>query len=531
MSDQSISDQKVGVAPGEEIDHSPRLRLDGISKSFRHVQALQDVSIEVETGEVVGLVGENGAGKSTLLKILTGEMDQDEGTILIGGEAIQLTGPRQAASLGISIVHQEQEVITSLAGYENFFLGREKSKLGILNRSDMLEEAEETINELGIDLDLNKAVRDYSFTDRQMLEIAKSFGLSSRVDNPVILLDEPTAALEGTERDILFSLISDLRSRASFVFVSHELEEVLEICDRIYVLKDGELVEEVTSEEATYGSLQQSMVGRELSPASDRSSNELSNYYKISDQIEPQGEAVLEVDDLTYKEEVGPVSFSIDRGEIFGIIGVDGCGKERLGRLLIGDLSPTDGSISIEGEPLKPGSVAAAVDSGLGYIPKERKSEGLLLYLSVSHNTSLAIVKDMFGNLPFLDKSKEETVANNMVQQLDIKTPSTDTLTNDLSGGNQQKVVIGRWLARDTPILIVDNITRGIDVGAKEQIYQLCRDLVQDGVSIVFIGDELAEVIAMSNRIGVMRKGEIKNIYKSPKDDKPEEEKLIKDMV
>jgi ribose transport system ATP-binding protein len=175
--------------------------------------------------------------------------------------------------------------------------------------------------------------------------------------------------------------------------------------------------------------------------------------------------------------------------------------------------------------------VAAAVDSGLGYIPKERKSEGLLLYLSVSHNTSLAIVKDMFGNLPFLDKSKEETVANNMVQQLDIKTPSTDTLTNDLSGGNQQKVVIGRWLARDTPILIVDNITRGIDVGAKEQIYQLCRDLVQDGVSIVFIGDELAEVIAMSNRIGVMRKGEIKNIYKSPKDDKPEEEKLIKDMV
>lgn len=505
-------------------DSEVTLRVDDISKSFRHVVALDGVSMHIDRGEVVGLVGENGAGKSTLLNILTGVLSPDSGRITVDGSPVELTGPSDAADYGVSLVHQEQDVIPNLRGYENLFLGREKSRLGVLNRRQMSEEAQGIIDDLGISLDVDQFVKDYTFNERQMLEIAKAFHRSRKSDHPVILLDEPTAGLEEAGRELLFERINELRDQATFVFVSHELDEVLDISDRIYVLKDGELVDEVTAAEVTPDDLQRSMVGRETS----------SEYYKIAEQrpVDSLGDVVLEVDGIRHEDELGPISFSLREGEIFGVVGVEGSGKERLGRMLAGDLPPTSGAIRVAGKEVAATSVEAMVEAGIGYVPKDRKSEGLLLYQSVLKNTSLAIVQDMNGSLPLLDLDSERRVTDEAIEELNVKTPSADALVHGLSGGNQQKVVLARWLARDSPVLVVDNVTRGIDVGAKEEVYRLCRELTEKGVSIVFIGDELPEVIGMSNRIGVMHKG---RMTEEPLDassgNKPTEEDLIQRMI
>lgn len=499
-------------------------RVEGISKSFRHVQALSDVSLEINRGEVVGLVGENGAGKSTLLNIVTGVLQPDEGTLYVDGDAVEFTNPRDAADYGVSLVHQEQDVITNFRGYENLYLGREIERGGILDRDRMSEEAQAFVDDLGLDLDVDEFVSNYSFNERQMLEIAKAFHVSQKSDNPVILLDEPTAGLEEAGREILFDLVDDLRERATFVFVSHELDEVLEISDRVYVLKDGELVDETTADEATEDSLQESMVGRESTD----------EYYRVSEQRteDALGAEMLRADNLTIGEETGPLSFSVREGEIFGIVGVEGSGKERLGRALAGDLATTDGTISVDGTPVTNPSVSEMVDAGVGYIPKDRKSEGLLLYQPVRINVSLAMIRNMNGTLPLLDLDAEDEATDRVIEELNVKTPGPEALVHGLSGGNQQKIVIGRWLAQETPILVMDNVTRGIDVGAKEEVYRLCRELTDRGVSIVFIGDELPEVIGMSNRIAVMNSGQfVGEPFDASAGNKPTEEELIQEMI
>jgi ribose transport system ATP-binding protein len=510
------------ATPDDGGDHS--FRVEGISKSFRHVQALKDVSLAVDHGEVIGLVGENGAGKSTLLNILTGVLQADEGQLYVDGEAVTFTNPREAADYGVSLVHQEQDVITTMRGYENLYLGREIERFGVLEKEQMRKEAQAFVDDLGINIDVDERVRDYSFNERQMLEIAKAFHVSQKSENPVILLDEPTAGLEESGRKILFELVNDLRERATFVFVSHELDEVLQISDRIYVLKDGERVGDMPVAEATTDKLQQAMVGRETAD----------EYYRVPDQQrEAQlGETALTVDGAVHGDAVGPVSFSVREGEIFGIVGVEGSGKQRLGRLLAGDLDMTEGSVSVDGTSLQSPTVSEMVDAGVGYIPKDRKSEGLLLYQSVLVNISLAMVRDMNGGLPLLDLDAEEQATLDAIEELSIKTPGPDALVHGLSGGNQQKVVIARWLAQDTPILVMDNVTRGIDVGAKEEVYRLCRELTDQGVSIVFIGDELPEVIGMSNRIAVMAKGKfVGETFDASPGNKPTEEDLIQEMI
>ena len=512
------------AAADSAADDASSFRVEGISKSFRHVQALDDVSLEANRGEVIGLVGENGAGKSTLLNILTGVLEADDGQLYVDGEPVTFTNPREAANYGVSLVHQEQDVITTLRGYENLYLAREKERLGVLQKEEMRKNAQAFVDDLGINIDVNDHVRNYSFNERQMLEIAKAFHVSQKSDNPVILLDEPTAGLEENGRKLLFDLVNDLRDRATFVFVSHELDEVLDISDRIYVLKDGERVDMTHVEDATTDSLQQSMVGRETAD----------EYYRVPGQRrEAQlGEVAMEVDAVVHDDMIGPVSFSLREGEIFGIVGVEGSGKQRLGRLLAGDLKMIDGSITIDGADLVNPSVSDMVDAGVGYIPKDRKSEGLLLYQSVLVNTSLAMIRDMNGNMPVLDLDAEQESTASAIEELAIKTPGPNALVHGLSGGNQQKVVIARWLAQDTPILVMDNVTRGIDVGAKEEVYRLCRELTQQGVSIVFIGDELPEVIGMSNRIAVMADGQfIGEPFDASPGDKPTEEELIQEMV
>lgn len=511
------------VSPPDGSDESS-FRVEGISKSYRHVQALEDVSIELNRGEVVGLVGENGAGKSTLLNILTGVFPADEGTLYVDGAPVEFTNPREAADNGVSLVHQEQDVITNFRGYENLYLGRENEQFGVLDRTAMREEAQAFVDDLGISIDMGEFVSNYSFNERQMLEIAKAFHISRKSDNPVILLDEPTAGLEESGREILFDLIDDLRDRATFVFVSHELDEVLRVSDRIYVLKDGVLVDELQADDATQDGIQRLMVGRE---AADE-------YYRVPDQrpAENLGDVTFDVENLAYEDEIGPVSFSVREGEIFGIVGVEGSGKQRLGRLLAGDLKNTGGTITVGGTTIERASVSRMVDAGVGYIPKDRKSEGLLLYQSIRANTSLAMVRDMNGQVPLLDLDAEAKATNRAIEELNIKTPGPEALVHGLSGGNQQKVVIGRWLAQDTPILVMDNVSRGIDVGAKEEVYRLCRELTDRGVSIVFIGDELPEVIGMSNRVAVMSRGQfVGEPFDATPGAKPTEEELIEEMI
>lgn len=532
--DPDAREQEREMAPSAaEPAGEPRLRVDGLSKSFRNVDALVDVSLEIHTGEVVGLVGENGAGKSTLLKLLTGIHQPTAGRILLDGEPIQIAGPRDAAQRGIAIVKQEQDVIRNLTGYENLYLSRipDFTRAGVIDADQMREEAQTVVDDLGIDIDVSEPVKSYSFDERQLLEVAKAFSESTHTDHPVILLDEPTAGLEEEGRELLFDRINDLRDRASFVFVSHELDEVLEITDRIYVLKDGERVAHMPTEAATEQRLQRAMVGRETAE----------EYYRTTRQRSvADAETVFEVKGISMGQDIDDVSFGVRRGEIFGLVGVEGCGKAPLGRVLCGAQQPDAGTIRVDGEPIDTGSLSRMVDAGVGYIPKDRKSEGLLLYQPLDMNVSLpsigtAALRNRLPGLdrilPLIDFDAEAAMAERAVSELDIRTPGIETLVHQLSGGNQQKVVLGKWLMRDSSILVMDNLTRGIDVGAKEEVYRVCRALAEDGVSMVFIGDELPEVIGMSNRIGIMKKGRLVSTIEAPPDDKPTEEQLIREMI
>ena len=515
-------------------DSAARLQVEGLSKSFRNVDALRDVSLHIRTGEVVGLVGENGAGKSTLLKLLTGIHEPTAGRIVIDGEPVELGGPRDAARHGVAIVKQEQDVVPNLTGYENLYLGRipDYARGGIIDSDRMRKDAQRIVDDLGMSFDVSKPVKSYSFNQRQMLEVAKAFSESIHTDNPVILLDEPTAGLEEDSRDLLFKRIDELRDQASFVFVSHELDEVLAVSDRIYVLKDGELVSEESADEATESTLQQAMVGRETAD----------EYYRTDRQrrVSDDAETVVEVEGIEREGDLTDLSFALREGEIFGVVGVEGCGKSALGRVLCGADPPDAGTIHIHGERIEPGSMSDMVDAGLGYVPRDRKSEGLLLYQSLPMNISLPsigtdrVTDTLYGigsALNLIDHDKEVAMARDAVEELDIRTPGIETLVHQLSGGNQQKVVLGKWLMREADILILDNVTRGIDVAAKEEVYRVCRDLVENGVSLVFIGDELPEVIGMSNRIGVMKKGRLVDVVDAPPGGKPTEADLITEMI
>lgn len=503
------------------------LSVEEVSKRYRHVTALDSVSLDVGRGEVVGLVGENGAGKSTLLNGIVGNVVFDSGQVFVHGDRAEFDGPREAARRGISIVRQEKDILTNLTGAENLFLGREEqfSNFGLIRREEMMDTAKAVIAELNMDIDMTARASRYSFNEMQMLEIAKAFSWARQGDNdhPVVLLDEPTSGLEESGRELLFDLIEELRDRAAFVFVSHELDEVIAICDRIYVMKDGRINEETDATSATEEQLKRSMVGREAS----------ADYYRVGAQLREQelGEPVLEVCNLAREGEIDPVSFTLRRGEILGIAGVDGSGKQRLGRLLVGDIAPTGGYIKLNGCEISPDSVAEMTQAGVGYLPKDRKSEGLLLYQPVYFNTSIALISELVDLLPLTRKKDELDRANEMIEDLEIKTPSAQTAVQKLSGGNQQKVVFGRWLNKESPILVMDNPTRGIDVGAKEEIYDQCRELSEQGVSMIYIGDELPELIGLSNRIGVMKNGELTDILPAPREDKPDEEQIIDLMI
>lgn len=502
---------------------TPVLEIRGVSKSFPGVKALDDVSFAINKGEVVGLIGENGAGKSTLLKVLNGIYHPDQGSIFVDGKAITISSPRQAFDSGIAMVFQEQSVLPTLTVAENIFLGREEEFLsfGLISKKRMNAAAATELAKVHLSINPSMRCGDLSFADRQMVEIAKALSLDTRIKGHVtILLDEPTSVLEKKEADLLFSIVRDLKSRASFVFISHRIEEVLELSDRVYVLRDGKCVKELAAVDATVKDLHQLMVGRQLHH----------EYYREARQAVPSTTTVLETRNLTKSGAFFNISFALHEGEVLGIAGVIGSGREDLARCLAGHVAPDSGTVNVSGENVRFSAAFDATARGVGLVPAERKVEGLVAAFTVAENMTLAALSKFVSGfrIRFAD---ENAVAKQWIERLSIKTPSTGTMVGSLSGGNQQKVVLAKWRIAGVKVLILDHPTRGIDVGAKEDVYELIRDMTAEGLAVILLGDTLEEVIGLSNRILVMRDGEVTASFDAAPGKKPAQVELVSHMV
>ncbi len=474
------------------------LKMEKITKRFPGVLALDEVDLEVYEGEILGLVGENGAGKTTLIEILnphpapTGFFRQDEGRILLNGEEIRPKGPRDMLKLGICIIHQHFNLAPNLSIAENIFLGREPSKrLRILDKGRLRSETENWLGKVGVRLDPLTLVKDLGVAQRQMVEIAKALSLEAKL----IIMDEPTSSLAREEVERLFNIMKDLRLKGiSFLFITHRIEEVLEIADRITVLRDGRVAGSVKREEANLDQLIGMMVGRKLSL-----------FPKEKAKI---GEIVLEVRNLSSNGTVKDVSFALRRGEILGFAGLVGAGRTEMARAIFGVDPRRKGEIYLEGERIKIGSPRDAVREGMGFVPEDRQLQGLILNMAVRENLTLPCLEDISKAL-VISLSKEREIADDYIHKLSIQTPSLEQKVRGLSGGNQQKVVLAKWLALKPKVLILDEPTRGIDVGAKVEVHRLISNLAQQGIGIMMISSELPEILAMSDRILVMVGGRV----------------------
>src|SRR5580658_4746969 len=499
------------------------LAAQSISKSFGGVQALRNVNVAIGANEVVGLIGENGAGKSTLMRILSGTYSPDGGTLTLDGAPLRLRSARDAARNGIGMVFQEQSLLLNLSVAENIYLGQEAefTRFGVVNWRAMRKAALRQLGKIGVDIDVAARTADLSFAARQMVELAKALTLEDSTNCPLtILLDEPTSVLARADIDILFARVRSLKARASFVFVSHRLEEVLDVSDRVYVMKDGEVVGEYRADKVTAPQLHEIMVGRGLH----------SGYYKEAQQAPPRSSVLLEARGLGVSGAFRDVDFTIREGEVVGIAGVVGSGREELTRSLGGFLPQTSGVLKIGGDRVRLTSPEQAVKLGVGTVPRERRTEGLVMFLSIAANITLANLGAVMSR-GVIDHRRERTIATQWLQRLRIKAPNADVACRKLSGGNQQKVVLARWMTAGSRILILDHPTRGLDVGAKEEVYELIRDLSAQGVAILLLSDTLEETIGLSHRVLTMRDGEITARFEAAAGSKPEQVDLLRAMV
>lgn len=505
----------------ETANRQAILKMDGIYKRFYSVQALKGVSLELFPGEILALIGENGAGKSTLMRVLMGIEKKDAGAIYLNGEEINPTMPVEAEHYGIGMVFQEQALFPNLSVAENIFLGREGNMItaNFLHWKKMYSEAEMILDKVNLGhISPKTRVEKLSFSERQMVELARVLYPAVRNQRKgIIILDEPTAVLSPGEVEKLFEVVNSLREHASFFFISHQLEEVVQYTDRVEVMRDGENVGGLQTKDATVKKLQEMMVGREFSH----------DFYLASDLREPEEETVLELNDVS-SDAVNHVTFRLRKGEILGIAGLMGCGKENLAKVIFGDEPVTGGTITA-GNKVVNSSIKKAVEAGIGYLPSDRRSEGILDTMSVGQNITVANL-DHFITGVFLSKSKENDCVNEYIERLKIKTTSGKTPIINLSGGNQQKAILARWLSRKPDIIIMEQPTRGIDVGAKQEIYRIMRDLADEGVSILVISDEMPELIGLSNRILTMRKGVITGEIDC-KEDIPNENDIIQHIT
>jgi ribose transport system ATP-binding protein len=499
------------------------LNLTNVSKAFAGVQALDRVSVEVRPGEVVGLVGENGAGKSTLIRILAGVYRPDSGTLALDDKPLTLTSPRDANLHGIGIVFQEQSLLPNLTVAENIYLGQEKefSRWGVILWAALRAAAKRQLEKVQLKIDPGTRTAHLSFAERQMVELAKALALEERTERHlVILLDEPTSVLEQREIDILFERVRALRTRASFVFVSHRLDEVLQISDRVYVMKDGKVVTEKPAAETSVPELHRLMVGRELH----------AEYYREARQQPPTVNVAMQAERLTVQGAYRNVDFTLREGEILGIAGVIGSGREELTRTLFGFLPHSTGKLVVAGKTVRLTSPDQAAALGIGYIPRERRVEGLVLTLPIVPNITLASLRTVM-QAGTIQSGKERRLAETWVEKLRVRTPGVDALCLNLSGGNQQKVVLAKWMNASSRVLIFDHPTRGLDVGAKEEVYDLMRTLSEQGIAMVLTADTLEETIGLSHSILVMRDGEVTARFDAMPGSKPAQVDLIRHMV
>ncbi len=492
-----------GVAEGTDNveDSRPLLQMTGIDKQFPGVHALDDVSLEVHSGECLALVGENGAGKSTLMKILSGVYPADVGTIRIDGREVHPHNPHHAQTLGISIIYQEFNLFPNLSVEENIFIGREPNRAGFVRRRMLREDALAFLSQLGVDLDPGAIVRNLSVAQQQMVEIAKALSLNARI----VIMDEPTSALTENEATALFRIIRGLKARGlGVIFIGHRMEEVFAIADRISVLRDGRNAGDMPAGEATAERVVQMMVGRPV--------DEL----YVDHVAESIGPVVLSVRGLgrrgTARDASRVVLEGIDldlrSGEILGVSGLVGSGRTELARAIFGADAYDEGEILLEGRPARIATPQDAIERGIALVPEDRKLQALVLLLSVRENITLPTLS-RFSTLGFVRRGAERRLVERFIETLRIRTPSQNQRVMNLSGGNQQKVVLAKWLAREPKVLIVDEPTRGIDIGAKAEVHALLRELADSGVAIMMISSELPEILRMSDRVVVMREGRV----------------------
>ncbi len=470
------------------------LRMTGISKSFPGVKALQNVSLEVKKGQVHALLGENGAGKSTLLKILAGAYTKDEGIIEIDGQEVENLTPKKAQELGISIIYQEFSSLPYLSVAENIFLGRlpRKGSGHLIDWKLCYEKSTELLQQVGLNVDPRLLVSQLKVAQQQMVEIAKALSREAKI----IIMDEPTAPLTQREINSLFDVIRKLKSQGvSIVYVSHRLIEIKQICDVVTALRDGCNAGGADVSELAVDDMIKLMVGRELQDMYPRSHAEI-------------GAPVLTVKDLSAAGRLNHINFEARRGEILGLAGLVGAGRTELARAIFGADPVDSGEVLLNGNPLHVHSPADAIANKIGLVPEDRKRQGLVLMMNVKSNISLASLRS-FSKFKKLKLSKEEKAAKDYVQKLKIVTPNIFEEVNNLSGGNQQKVVLSKWLCAQCKLLIIDEPTRGIDVGAKVEIYELMNELVRDGMAVIMISSEMSELIGVCDRILVMHEGKL----------------------
>ena len=473
-----------------------RIEMCGIDKSFGSNQVLKQAGFTLESGEVHALMGENGAGKSTLMKILTGVYTKDAGTVLVDGKEVNYKNPQEAEKAGIVFIYQELNVMFDLTVEENLFMGKEiHGKFGICDKKAMQKKAQEALNTLGVNISPKTVMSELSVGQQQMVEICKAL----MADAKVIIMDEPTAALTQSETVALFKVIESLRKKGvSMVYISHRMEEIFELCDRITVLRDGSYIGVKNIPETNMNEIVKMMIGREIGeryPSRD---------VKI-------GKEVLKVKGLTRKGTFHDVSFSVRAGEVLGVSGLMGAGRTEIMQAIFGNLSYENGTIEIDGKEVKISNPRQAMEHGIGFITEDRKTEGLMLDKSIRENISLCNLGRISKSF-VVSKEAEKDMVEEAIKELHIKCFGPFHECNNLSGGNQQKVVLAKWILTNPKILILDEPTRGVDIGAKKEIYSIINKLSAQGVAIIMVSSELPEVLGMSDNIMVVREGEVRGI-------------------
>ncbi|MXQ47889.1 ATP-binding cassette domain-containing protein [Streptococcus pneumoniae] len=469
-----------------------KIEMRNISKSFGNNKVLEKIDLDLQSGQVHALMGENGAGKSTLMNILTGLFPATKGTIIIDGKEMAIANPQEAEEFGISFIHQEMNTWSDMTVLENLFLGREiKNSFGLLNQKAMKEKANQAFERLGVSIPLNAEIGKLSVGQQQMIEIAKS--LLSEVS--ILIMDEPTAALTDRETESLFSIINSLKAQGvGIVYISHRMEEIFRITDLITVMRDGLVVDTTPTNETTSDELVKKMVGRELE-----------DYYP--DKTAKIGEVSFEVSHLSGND-FEDVSFQVRKGEILGFSGLMGAGRTEVMRAIFGIDTLKSGQIKIDGQEVSIANPVQAIEKGIGFLTENRKDEGLILDFSIKDNMTLPSTRDFSKHGFFDDKTSTEFV-NQLIERLRVKSGTPKLPVGNLSGGNQQKVVLAKWIGIAPKILILDEPTRGVDVGAKREIYQLMNELAERGVPIIMVSSDLPEILGVSDRIIVMHEGRI----------------------